>query len=138
MAKAYFHPLLVFFLGLFASDRFLRHLPDFVRSRSFDHLPSSTLGTGKPNSPTTFLSQCTLLIFLTDSKSTQQPTLRRGVSRRECVSLNYQASYVKVPSKGDKNRQPESVRFGKSQNRTNQAPSQRTNSALSREILQEF
>ena len=34
------------FLGWLASDRFLRHLPDFVLSRSFDHLPSFTVGTG--------------------------------------------------------------------------------------------
>jgi hypothetical protein len=34
-------------LGLSASDRFLRHLPDFVRSLSFDHLPFLTVGTGK-------------------------------------------------------------------------------------------
>ena len=45
-----------FSLGWSASDRFLRHLPDFVLSRSFDHLPFLTSGTGK-HSP----SHCLLL-----------------------------------------------------------------------------
>jgi hypothetical protein len=35
------------FFGWFASDRFFLHLPDFVLSLSFDHLPFFTLGTGK-------------------------------------------------------------------------------------------
>ncbi len=34
------------FLGWLASERFLLHLPDFVLSRSFDHLPSFTVGIG--------------------------------------------------------------------------------------------
>jgi hypothetical protein len=51
-AKAYLS-LEDFFLGLSASERFFRHLPDFVRSRSFDHLPFSTRGAGK-NPPQLF------------------------------------------------------------------------------------
>ena len=35
-----------FFRGLPASDRFFLHLPDLVRSRSFDHFPFFTLGAG--------------------------------------------------------------------------------------------
>jgi hypothetical protein len=45
-AKAYLS-LEDFFRGLSVSERFFRHLPDFVRSRSFDHFPFSTRGTGK-------------------------------------------------------------------------------------------
>lgn len=48
----------LFFRGLFASERFFRHLPDFVLSRSFDHLPSLTLGTG-----TVFTLMCLLCLF---------------------------------------------------------------------------
>jgi len=45
-----------FFLGLSESERFFRHLPDFVLSRSLDHLPFSTRGTGK-------CSPCTPLLL---------------------------------------------------------------------------
>jgi len=45
-AKAYLR-FECLFLGLSVSERFFRHLPDFVLSRSFDHFPFSTLGTGK-------------------------------------------------------------------------------------------
>ena len=34
-----------------ASDRFFLHLPDFVLSLSFDHLPFFTRGTGKITLP---------------------------------------------------------------------------------------
>jgi hypothetical protein len=45
-----------FFLGLSESERFFRHLPDFVLSRSLDHLPFSTRGTGKRYPCATFSS----------------------------------------------------------------------------------
>jgi hypothetical protein len=61
--------LLVFFLGLFVSERFFRHLPDFVLSRSFDHLPFSTLGTGKCSSSYAVFKWRFLHKCLTDSKS---------------------------------------------------------------------
>jgi hypothetical protein len=52
-----------FFLGLSASERFFRHLPDFVLSRSFDHLPFSTRGAGKnPPQPLSFLDVSSIYI----------------------------------------------------------------------------
>jgi hypothetical protein len=45
MAPAYFS-FDRFFLGWLASERFFRHLPDFVLSRSLDHLPFFTVGAG--------------------------------------------------------------------------------------------
>jgi hypothetical protein len=39
------------FFGWFASERFFLHLPDFVLSLSFDHLPFFTRGTGKKSLP---------------------------------------------------------------------------------------
>jgi hypothetical protein len=121
MAKAYFHPLLDLPLGLFASERFLRHLPDFVRSRSFDHLPSSTLGTGNCAHQRFSLSEHPAYMF----NRFKIYTANR-LKRRRCVA---RMRKLKLPSlicedafeHGDKNRLPESVGFGKSQNRTSQA-----------------
>ena len=47
MAKMYLRFERLGFFGWSASERFFLHLPDFVLSLSFDHLPFFTRGTGK-------------------------------------------------------------------------------------------
>jgi len=47
MTNAYLRFERFFSLGWSASDRFFLHLPDFVLSLSFDHLPFLTRGAGK-------------------------------------------------------------------------------------------
>lgn len=49
-AKTYLRRDCFLLRGWSASERFFLHLPDFVLSLSFDHLPFLTSGTGK-NSP---------------------------------------------------------------------------------------
>jgi len=51
MANAYLRTERFLFFGWSASDRFFLHLPDFVLSLSFDHLPFLTRGAGNLPSP---------------------------------------------------------------------------------------
>jgi len=51
MAKMYLRFERLGFFGWSASERFFLHLPDFVLSLSFDHLPFFTRGTGKTALP---------------------------------------------------------------------------------------
>jgi hypothetical protein len=142
MPKAYFQAFLDFFLGLFASERFLRHLPDFVRSRSFDHLPSSTRGTGMLRSPCSSLSEhpAYMLNRFRIHAAIHPKRNRCGAKMRKLkLTKPLWLRCLQAFEHGDnKNRQPESVEFGKSQNRTNQTISARAHRAVSREILQEF
>jgi hypothetical protein len=61
--KTYLRVELLGGFGLSASDRFFLHLPDFVLSLSFDHLPFLTLGTGKTYTFTGDFSAFLLYIF---------------------------------------------------------------------------
>ena len=82
-----------FFLGRLASERFFRHLPDFVLSRSFDHLPSFTVGTG-----TGFHLEFSFRFISIYNYAIENPyyysPIRKSTLSCKCVTLNWSSTPI--------------------------------------------
>jgi hypothetical protein len=83
MAKMYLRFECLGFFGWSASERFFLHLPDFVLSLSFDHLPFFTRGTGKNHTSLVNFSSSRSYIFNTRLVCTSFLVKVFGCARRK-------------------------------------------------------
>ena len=129
------------FLGLFASERFFRHLPDLVLSLSFDHFPFFTLGAGKNlTSIYPYLFYFPIYRFI---KNWVFSNLKKIIYKNKHKLKLRLLFYTKLPMgiqamEETANKIGGFSTFGKSKNRVHKKISQKINGSFSRKVYWEF